>query len=73
MGLARKRGSWEWNRLDAYQLSFHQRVAGGFLELAQAEPARWVIVDAAQSPEAVQSAMRQAVISRIDQMAVKAE
>jgi dTMP kinase len=69
VGLARKRGSTEWNRLDAYQLSFHQRVRAGFLELAQAEPGRWVIIDAAQTPDAVQAAVRQVVTRRIGQMA----
>ena len=69
VGLARKRGSAEWNRLDAYQLSFHQRVRAGFLELAQAEPGRWVIIDAAQTPDAVQAAVRQVVLRRIGQAA----
>jgi len=69
VGLARKRGSAEWNRLDAYQLSFHQRVRAGFLELALAEPGRWVIIDAAQTPDAVQDAVRQVVLRRIGQAA----
>jgi dTMP kinase len=73
VGLARKRGSSEWNRLDAYQLSFHQHVRAGFLELAQAEPDRWVTVDAAQTPDAVQAAIRQVVLERIDQNAGKGE
>ena len=65
LGLARKRGSGEWNRLDAYQLSFHQRVRAGFLELAAAEPTRWVTVDASQPPEAVQADVRRVVLTRL--------
>jgi dTMP kinase len=73
VGLARKRGSGEWNRLDAFQLSFHQRVRTGFLELAQTEPARWVTLDAAQTPDAVQADVRRVVLKRIAQIAGQAE
>lgn len=51
----------EWNRLDAYELDFHQRVRQGYLELAKAEPGRWVVVDAAMSWQKVQSALRQVI------------
>lgn len=67
LGLRRKRKSGEWNRLDDYDQSFHERVRAGYLELAQAQPARWVIVDAAQAPEVVQSAMHQAILQRLPQ------
>jgi dTMP kinase len=40
----------EWTRLDDYALAFHQRVRAGYLELAHAEPQRWVILNAALSP-----------------------
>ena len=36
----------EWNRMDDYALQFHERVRSGYLELAEKEPERWVIVDA---------------------------
>ncbi|HEX9069704.1 MAG TPA: dTMP kinase [Ktedonobacterales bacterium] len=47
-GLARRRGATdgEWNRLDAEQTAFHERVRAGYLALAAAEPQRWVILDA---------------------------
>lgn len=65
-GLRRKRSAGgEWNRLDAYDVAFHQRVRKGYLELAASEPSRWVIIDASQPPEVVQSAMRQAILARI--------
>lgn len=61
----RKSGGGEWNRLDAYQLELHQRVRAGYLEMAKAEPERWVIVDASPAPGVVQSALRQVVLERI--------
>lgn len=41
----------EWNRLDARDLAYHQRVAAGFAELMRREPARWRRLDAEQSLE----------------------
>jgi len=65
-GLRRKRSNGgEWNRLDAYELAFHQRVRAGYLELARQEPQRWRIIDAALPPEMVQLALRQAVLDRL--------
>ena len=65
-GLARKRSSGgEWNRLDAYQVEFHQRVRQGFLEMARAEPARWQVIDATQPREMVQLALRAAIMKRL--------
>ncbi len=65
-GLRRKRrAGGEWNRLDAYDVDFHRRVRQGYFELAASEPERWVVIDASQPPEVVQSAMRQAIIARI--------
>jgi dTMP kinase len=57
VGLQRKMNEGEWNRLDAYDLDFHRRVRAGYLELAQAEPARWVVIDACQPLEVVQAAV----------------
>jgi len=65
IGLHRKRKEGEWNRLDACGEQFHQRVRDGYRQLAQAEPQRWIIVDAAQPPDAVQSVLRQHVLSRL--------
>jgi dTMP kinase len=36
----------EWNRLDARDLSYHQRVTDGFRELMLQDPARWCRLDA---------------------------
>ena len=36
----------EWNRLDARDLAYHERVRDGFLELIKLEPERWHVLDA---------------------------
>ena len=65
-GLSRRQtGGGEWNRLDAYQLEFHRRVREGYLELAKQEPARWVVVDAGQPWEMVQTELRREIQKRI--------
>ncbi len=38
----------EWNRLDARDLAYHQRVAAGFHELIARDPGRWRTIDALQ-------------------------
>ncbi len=54
-GLRRKAASGGGERVDRFEsetLEFHERVRRGYRELAAAEPARWVVVDASQPPEA---------------------
>lgn len=64
-GLKRRRiGGGEWNRLDAQQLAFHQRVRQGYLKMAAEEPDRWRIINARQKPDLVQKDLRQ-VLSKI--------
>src|SRR5512143_169589 len=65
VGLRRKELKGEWNRLDAYNLDFHQRVRQGYLQLVREEPGRWVVVDASQPPKQVQSDMRRVVAERL--------
>lgn len=65
IGLRRKKSEGEWNRLDAYELDFHRRVRAGYLELAREDPQRWVVLDASQTREMVQSALRQVVLARL--------
>jgi len=48
----------EWNRLDQQELDFHRRVREGYLEMAAKEPERWLVIDATQSVEAIQAAIR---------------
>jgi dTMP kinase len=64
-GLLRRKQHGGWNRLDAYNLEFHQRVRQGYLALAQAEPGRWVTIDGRQSVEAIQEELRRLLAPRL--------
>lgn len=69
-GLARarvRRGaeSGEADRFEAEALDFHARLREAFLAIARAEPARCVIVDAAQEPDVVEAAIDRAVAARL--------
>jgi dTMP kinase len=65
-GLRRKELKGEWNRLDAYDLEFHQRVRQGYKQLVQAEPERWEVVDASHAPKEVQDELRRVVAERLN-------
>jgi dTMP kinase len=67
VGMARKLdNSSEWNRLDAYALAFHERVRQGYFALAEAEPERWIIVDATKDQDRVQQDIRKAILTRLE-------
>jgi dTMP kinase len=52
VGLARReRAAGETNRLDREPADFHLRVRRCFLDLAAAEPQRWVVLDATATPD----------------------
>ncbi len=51
-GFARK-GVSARDRFEQEDISFHQRVREGFLKLADDEPVRWLVVDAAQSRQRI--------------------
>ncbi len=61
---ARERFTEAPDRLESEPADFHQRVRAGFLALAAADPARYLVVDASQEPEAVTTVVRH----RLDQM-----
>lgn len=61
---ARERFTEAPDRLESEPDEFHQRVRAGFLSLASADPARYVVVDAGQESEAVTTVVRH----RLDQM-----
>jgi dTMP kinase len=57
-GLRRKEransaGEGELNRMDRLTVEFHERVRRGYLEMAQAEPQRWLVIDATISVEEI--------------------
>jgi dTMP kinase len=64
----RKQSGGEWNRLDAYALAFHKRVREGYLTLVADEPQRWRIVDAAQSFDDVQKALREVIRAELSKI-----
>lgn len=43
---ANSSGQGEFNRMDRLTLDFHRRVRAGYLEMARAEPERWLVIDA---------------------------
>jgi dTMP kinase len=59
-GLARRRGSLD--RIESQDLEFHRQVARGFLDLAAADPERFVVVDAAAPPDRVAAEVLAAVL-----------
>lgn len=54
-----------FDRLEAEKSEFHGRVRAGFLELARAEPERFLVLDATQSPDDLAARVRQAVAARL--------
>ena len=66
VGLNRRREAGLWNRLDDYDLAFHERVRAGYLRLAEAESQRWVVIDATRSKAEIQSDMQEPVLTRLE-------
>jgi dTMP kinase len=65
LGLARQDPDAQ-NRLDKEDLAFHEKVRHGFLQVAQSDPERIVVVDASLPPDEVTTILRQAVFSLLD-------
>lgn len=62
VGLVRQH---EQSRMERERLEFHQRVRAGFLALAQGEPKRFAVVDAARPVDAVHADIWAAVAPRL--------
>lgn len=56
----------EINRMDLQTVAFYQRVRQGYLELAAAEPRRWVVIDANRPVDVIQDDIRREVHARLD-------
>jgi dTMP kinase len=56
------------DRLESESVSFHERVRYGFLDLAAAEPNRYLVLDANRSPEAVAAAVADRVSSMLPEL-----
>ncbi|MEX0785353.1 MAG: dTMP kinase, partial [Dehalococcoidia bacterium] len=53
VGLARATGMRQADRFERQDPDFHERVRQGYLELAEQEAGRWVVVDGELPPEQV--------------------
>lgn len=69
-GLRRKLGAGaeEWNRLDAKQVSFHETVRAGYMQLIAAEPERWHRIDCRGHVDSIHLEIVQAVETRLQQI-----
>ena len=76
VGLERKRGDYlagsteEWNRFEEEELAFHQRVREGYLQMAKADPDRWLVLDASLPFEALQAKIMETVSILLDRKRV---
>lgn len=61
VGRERRADRGRFDRLEAEQDDFHERVRRAFLDLAAAAPERFLVVDGALPPDEVQAAIRAAV------------
>jgi dTMP kinase len=64
-GEAAARATGRPDRMEAAGDAFHRRVREGFLALAEAEPARWCVVDGTGPPDEVEARVWQAVAPRL--------
>lgn len=55
-----------YDRLEAEQAEFHERVRQGYLALAAAEPDRWLVLDASLPVDELQSSIRDRVSHLLD-------
>lgn len=70
-GIRRNRGraDGDWNRLDAQELSFYQRVEAGYRHLIAQEPERWAVIDATRSRDEVHHDVVRAVQRKLPALA----
>lgn len=65
VGLARRHRG-ETNRLDQKDVEYHARVRNGYLELAKAEPRRFVVIDGTGTVDAVQEKIRVRMMTELE-------
>lgn len=71
-GLERKTPDSHTRFETSFDLAFHLRVRAGFLEMAKAEPSRWVVVDANRSADDVFASVLAAALAVIEPGSVRA-
>jgi dTMP kinase len=57
----RKKNGMEWNRMDAHEIAFYERVRAGYLEMVKQEPGRWMVIDAGREWQTVQNELREVI------------
>ena len=62
----------EADRFEAEALDFHARLRAAFLAIAQAEPRRCAVIDAAADPDTVEAAIREALAARLPALLAEA-
>lgn len=62
----------EWNRMEAEELAFHQKVRLGFLNMAEEEPERWLIIDATATIDDLRKQISDATVARLRKAGKKA-
>ena len=65
IGLQRIQERARLDRVEAEALAFHQQVRQGYRMLAAEEPERFLVIDASQPPDRIQTALRGAVLTRL--------
>jgi dTMP kinase len=61
--LAAARGEAAWDRIEREALEFHRRVRAAYLEAAEREPERFVLIDARRPPSEIESI----IVSKVDE------
>jgi dTMP kinase len=59
--MAGREGGGGMDRLESETVTFHQRVREGFVALARADPARWIVVNGDGTVDEVATAVREAI------------
>ncbi|MDA1359414.1 dTMP kinase [Glycomyces luteolus] len=65
-GLHRAKAGGDGDRLEQEQLDYHEKVRETFLQLAAAEPGRYLVIEAGGTPDEIAASVRDAVAERLD-------
>jgi dTMP kinase len=63
--LAERMSSRDLDRFEQADDAFHARVRAGFVEMAGADPQRWVVIDGTQAKDDVADAIRTVTLNRL--------
>ena len=63
---AARRGNGVVDRFEGEALAFHEKLRAGFLEIAQEEPQRCVLIDASRPVEVIAADLRSIVLKRLE-------